>query len=49
MNAAKFTVGQKVTTSGFPGIIVRQYSESMYEVRLGSGLVCVDASDIKVA
>lgn len=41
------TVGQKVTTSGFPGVIVRQYSPGMYEVRLASGLVCVDISDIK--
>ena len=44
-----FTVGQKVTTSGFPGTIIRQYSHGMYEIRLARGCVCVDASDIKAA
>lgn len=47
MITQKFIVGQKVTTSGFPGVIVRQYSEGLYEVRLGSGMVCVDQGDIK--
>jgi len=42
----KFTAGQKVISSGFNGVIVRQYSENMYEVRLPGGIVCVCASDI---
>ena len=45
--APKFKPGQKVTTSGYPGVIVRQYSEGMYEVRLARGLVTVPAEDIK--
>lgn len=43
----KFAIGQKVTTSGFEGHIVRKYSEGMYEVRLRSGVVCVAECDIK--
>lgn len=39
--------GQHVTTSGYPGCIVRRYSPGMYEVRLASGLVCVDRGDIQ--
>jgi hypothetical protein len=46
-NTFTFTVGQKVTSSGFPGVVVRQYSENMYEVRLPGGLVCVSSEDIK--
>jgi hypothetical protein len=38
----------KVTTSGFEGRIVRQYSGDMYEVQLASGVVCVDRHDIVV-
>ena len=41
-----FAPGDHVTTSGFAGVIVREYSCRMYEVRLASGLVCVDMSDI---
>ena len=44
-----FTIGQRVTTSGYPGVIVRQYSGSLYEVRLASGVKCVDACDIRAA
>jgi hypothetical protein len=44
--SATFKAGQKVTTSGFPGIVVRMYSEGMVEVRLGSGLVCVPVGDV---
>ena len=42
-----FTTGQKVTTSGHPGAIIRQYSGAMLEVRLASGMCCVDACDIR--
>ena len=38
--------GDKVTTSGFPGVVVRMYSEGMVEVRLASGLVCVAVCDV---
>lgn len=44
---SSFTIGQKVTTSGYPGVIVREYSKGMYEVRLERGMVCVDACDIR--
>ena len=42
-----FTTGQQVTTSGYPGTIIRQYSGAMLEVRLASGMCCVDACDIR--
>jgi hypothetical protein len=42
----KFKVGQKVTTSGFAGTIVREYCDGMWEVRLNRGTVCVSQSDI---
>lgn len=45
-NPDHLRVGQKVTTSGYAGTIVRQYSAGMFEVRLASGLVCVSAADI---
>lgn len=41
-----FTPGQRVTCSGFLGTVIRHYDGNMYEVRLASGLVCVDAHDI---
>lgn len=42
-------VGQPVTTSGFAGTVVRlcEWSTSMVEVRLASGVCCVDAGDVK--
>lgn len=46
-NPKHFAKGQPVTTSGFPGTIVRHYSEGMWEVRLASGVVCVSGADIK--
>lgn len=49
MNTATFQTGQKVTTSGFKGVVVRMYSAGMVEVRLASGLVCVPASDVVAA
>lgn len=42
-----FNPGQRVRTSGFDGVISRHYDGSMYEVRLGSGCVCVTAEDIE--
>lgn len=44
--------GQRVTSSGFVGAVVRLYSDGptesarMYEVRLPGGLVCVCGSDL---
>ncbi len=37
-------VGQKVIANGYPGTITRvcEWSDSMVEVRLASGTVCVD-------
>lgn len=54
MNASQVKVGQKVTTSGFPGTITRicewslsrEADEVMVEVRLASGLVCVTCRDV---
>ena len=43
---AKLNPGDKVTTSGYEAVVVRQYSEGMYELRLRSGVVCVDIGDI---
>lgn len=44
-------VGQKVTTSGYAGTVVRlcEWSHAMVEVRLVSGVVCVDANDVIAA
>ena len=41
-----FEAGESVMCNGYPGTIIRQYSENMYEVRLNSGDLCVDACDI---
>lgn len=61
MNANEVKKGQKVTTSGFPGVIVevcewsRGVSSSgkegvMVEVRLGnSGVVCVSCHSVELA
>lgn len=39
--------GTAVSTSGYPGRIVRQYSDTgTFEVRLASGVCAVDVSDI---
>jgi len=41
-------VGDKVTANGgYPGTVTRlcEWSDSMIEVRLPGGLVCIDASD----
>jgi hypothetical protein len=49
---AKLTPGQKITSSGFPGSVVRLYSDGevegarMYEIRLPGGIACVCGSDI---
>lgn len=47
-NVVKFEAGDRVTYSGFAGTVVKfcDWSASMYEVRLASGLVCVPASDL---
>ena len=45
-NPTFFSVGQRVTTSGFPGAIVRHYCDGMWEVRLARGVVCVSGADI---
>lgn len=48
----RLEIGQKVTTSGFPGTVTRLYSDGefegarMYEVRLNRGGVCVCGSDL---
>jgi hypothetical protein len=43
----KFKPGDKVSYSGYPGTIMRHYSGNTYEVRLASGDVAVDASELK--
>ena len=45
-NPSHFAVGQKVTYSGFSGVIVRHYAEGMWEVRLPGGLACVSGAHI---
>jgi hypothetical protein len=49
VRCAIFTPGTRVTYSGFPGSIVRHYSEGMFEVRLSRGTICVTASDLRLA
>lgn len=46
-DADEFTVGQRVTMAGYPGVIVRKYSEGMYEVRLKSGVGVYPKGDLK--
>ena len=38
--------GAKIRANGYDGVIVRQYSAGMYEVRLPGGVCCVSASEI---
>lgn len=51
MNANEIKVGQKVTTSGFPGTVMRicEWSRTatgvMVEVRVPGGLTCVSCRD----
>ncbi len=42
-----FVPGQPVTTSGFPGTVVRMYSEGMVEVRVPGGMCCVPVRDVR--
>lgn len=37
--------GDRVTTSGYPGTVIRRYSAGMVEVRLASGVCCVPDGD----
>jgi hypothetical protein len=41
--------GDQIQYSGFQGSIVRHYHNGMFEIRLASGIACVDHSDIKSA
>jgi hypothetical protein len=48
MNTTQFTVGQQVTCNGYPGVISKICTGQLFgmvEVRMGTGSVCVDASD----
>ena len=38
--------GRKVICNGYEGAIVRRYDGAMVEVRLSSGIVCVDIGDL---
>ena len=42
-------IGNKVMANGYEGVIVRlcEWSSSLVEVRLSSGIVCVCASDVE--
>jgi hypothetical protein len=48
----KLVPGQKITSSGFPGTVIRLYDDGpyegarMYEIRLPGGPACVCGSDI---
>jgi hypothetical protein len=44
-----FKAGQHITYSGFSGVVVRHYSEGMWEVRLPGGVACVSGAHIQVA
>lgn len=45
-NESKFLPGDKVMANGHPGRIIRYYSEGMVEVRLQSGDICTDESEV---
>lgn len=42
----ELTPGRKVKVNGYEGRIRRQYSDSMYEVILERGELCVDMSEL---
>jgi hypothetical protein len=42
----KYKQGDKVMANGFPGVIVRFYASTTWEVRLPGGLVAVCERDI---
>ena len=52
MNSKSVKIGDHVTTSGYPGVVVevcewsRTESDVMVEVRLDSGVTCVTCHDI---
>ena len=46
MITEKNAIGTKVLKDGFEGMIVAIYDWPMVEVRLNSGLCCVDVSDL---
>lgn len=52
MKANQIKVGQKVTTSGFTGAVIkvcewsRNGDEVMVEIRLASGVTCVSCKDV---
>lgn len=41
-----FKDGDKVTKSGYAGVVLREYLPGMYEVRLASGVVVVPAEEL---
>lgn len=45
-NGAELRQGRKVICNGYEGAIVRRYDGAMVEVRLSSGIVCVDIADL---
>lgn len=44
-----YDAGDKVTKSGYPGVVLREYLPGMYEVRLASGVVVVPAEELTPA
>jgi len=47
MQLAHIKPGLRVMCNGYPGAIIRHYSGNMVEVRLGSGMVCVDVGELR--
>lgn len=52
LETTRLLPGQKITTSGFVGTVVRLYidgpteSSRMYDIRLASGISCVCGADL---
>jgi len=44
--AREWAAGDRVTYSGYPGVVERPYGSGMFEVRLASGLTCVSGTDL---
>jgi len=44
-----FKAGQRITYAGFAGVVVRHYSDGMWEVRLPGGVTCVSGAHILAA
>lgn len=46
-DTSHFAKGQRVTYGEFEAVIVRQYYEGMWEIRVPGGITCVSGAHLK--